>query len=353
MKDYFPCKMDENELVLPTLDEIEYIYEHIHDERSKIVFEKRLLYSLLRDEKNLWEIINSNEKAAPFLELVKNGAYIYGAGLRGKRLSTIFFNVKWKGFIDKNIDGYVNDLPVYSLDKVKEISREKEVIVISIKNDYEAVKDFLKISGINKEKILVLEDYIKKWFGNIYFDSRCLEGLKICDGYFLDIGCYNGDDTLNAIKYFGASNICVHAFEPNPESFLVCKERLDNNKSVKLFQKAISSDTGFVSFKIDNAGSRIDDKGEVKIEVTTIDRHLNGNKVGFIKMDIEGFEEAALEGGRHSISRDKPILALSVYHKRSDIWRLPLKVLELNPDYRLKFEQHLFSWADTVMYAIP
>ena len=46
-------------------------------------------------------------------------------------------------------------------------------------------------------------------------------------------------------------------------------------------------------------------------------------------MNIEGAEIDALRGGRNAICKWLPRLAISVYHRASDLWRIPQLVLEL------------------------
>ncbi len=353
MKNYFPCDSNKDELILPSVDELEFIFSHIGDSRSRLIFESRLLYSLSMDEKYLWNMIKTNNKISDFKERIKNGAYIYGAGQRGNLLVEIFDDIEWKGYIDIEKKGQLNQIPIYGLEIVNNLIAKDEIIVISNKRGYEDIKKYLVSAGFDEEKILCLTLFEKVWFGNIYFDERCLSGIDKCNGIFLDIGCYDGKDSLNAISFFKTKDVQVHAFEPDRKNYDICKSVLENNKKVRLFQKGVSNKMGDINFNEGGPGAKIDKLGSAKIEVTTIDHHLLNNKVGFIKMDIEGAEEAAIEGGRNSILRDKPILALSIYHKRSDIWRLPLKVLQLYPNYRLEFEHQLFSWGDTVMYAIP
>ena len=60
------------------------------------------------------------------------------------------------------------------------------------------------------------------------------------------------------------------------------------------------------------------------------DTHLD-----YIKYDVEGAETEALLGSREIIAKDAPALLVSAYHRSADLFRLPLLVHELNPDYKL------------------
>ena len=75
-------------------------------------------------------------------------------------------------------------------------------------------------------------------------------------------------------------------------------------------------------------------------------------RVAFIKMDIEGSEYNALLGARETIVRNRPILAISIYHRKEDIWVLPSVILEMVPDYKLYFGHYSIAAAETVLYAI-
>lgn len=82
-------------------------------------------------------------------------------------------------------------------------------------------------------------------------------------------------------------------------------------------------------------GSRFVDRENdfVEIETIALDGYIE-DKVTFIKMDIEGAEFAALKGAERIICNQKPKLAISVYHRREDIWEIPKLLLEYNPDYK-------------------
>ncbi len=79
------------------------------------------------------------------------------------------------------------------------------------------------------------------------------------------------------------------------------------------------------SFVIDRQGSH----GEEKMPLTTIDKltaELKLARVDFIKMDIEGAEVKALHGGRATIAKFHPRMALSAYHADNHPVEVPLAV---------------------------
>src|SRR3989339_600112 len=72
----------------------------------------------------------------------------------------------------------------------------------------------------------------------------------------------------------------------------------------------------------------------IKLDDFIKKNHLNN--VGLIKMDIEGNEEKALLGAKNLISKSKPVLTLSAYHKIDDKIVLPRVIKSLNKHYKIK-----------------
>ncbi|MFN7920799.1 MAG: FkbM family methyltransferase [Bryobacteraceae bacterium] len=88
------------------------------------------------------------------------------------------------------------------------------------------------------------------------------------------------------------------------------------------------------SFVIDREGSH----GEQKLPLTTIDKlvaELGLARVDFVKMDIEGAEVRALQGGRATIAKFRPRMALSSYHQADHPVEVPKAVREAVADYRM------------------
>lgn len=87
------------------------------------------------------------------------------------------------------------------------------------------------------------------------------------------------------------------------------------------------------------------------VETCTIDglvHELRLPRVDFIKMDIEGAEMQALAGARATISRWKPRLAISAYHLYDDFFRIPERICEINPAYKIRVQRGMspmcYAW---------
>lgn len=68
-------------------------------------------------------------------------------------------------------------------------------------------------------------------------------------------------------------------------------------------------------------------------------------------MDIEGAEVGALLGARKTIMKNKPKMAICVYHKFEDLYKIPCLIKEIEPSYKLILRQHEEWPCETVCYA--
>ncbi|MBS5803571.1 MAG: FkbM family methyltransferase [Acinetobacter sp.] len=94
---------------------------------------------------------------------------------------------------------------------------------------------------------------------------------------------------------------------------------------------------------------------KIQINATTMDKFCCNNNImpDFIKMDIEGAEMPALEGGMKTIQECRPQLAISIYHSNEDFINIPLYLNKNLKNYHFKLG-HYSPWrSETVLYAIP
>ena len=88
------------------------------------------------------------------------------------------------------------------------------------------------------------------------------------------------------------------------------------------------------------------------VRVVALDDVLKGENITFLKIDIEGAGYEALAGAENLIKRCKPKIAIAAYHRRKDIWELPMRLLELNGDYTFYLRVYGLNANETVLYAV-
>jgi len=178
---------------------------------------------------------------------------------------------------------------------------------------------------------------------------------------FVNCGSYNGDTIREFIHQVNGDFNHIFAFEPSPLNFIALNKTVEELKiSLKTtcYQKGVYSSDTTCNFNVnvgDSGGSSIAKGGDNIIEVVALDLFLNNDEkamITFINMDIEGAEIDALMGMKEIIKKNKPKLAISVYHKPEHFWEIPMLIKQLNPDYKIYFRQHALSQAETVCYAV-
>ena len=115
----------------------------------------------------------------------------------------------------------------------------------------------------------------------------------------------------------------VYAFEPNPKMFRFLR-RIESER-IAVSNVALSDRSGTAPLRVprhrrggfSNQGASLsdvkvpDDFMGVSVETRRLD-DLEIADVGFIKIDVEGFEQAVLEGARETIARDRPSLLIEM-----------------------------------------
>lgn len=103
----------------------------------------------------------------------------------------------------------------------------------------------------------------------------------------------------------------------------------------------------------ESTGGRLLEEGTNFVPVTTIDSVVSEKeKVTYIKMDVEGAELQSLKGAKETIMRDTPKLAICIYHRQDDLWKIPEYILSLNKKYRFYIRHYCSYYYETVLYAV-
>lgn len=127
-----------------------------------------------------------------------------------------------------------------------------------------------------------------------------------------------------------------------------------NLPNVIPYQKGVFSHSTILRFVSDaSRGALISDKGNITIETVSLDEILDGRRVTYIKLNIEGAELDALNGARYSIRQHQPILAIAAYHSPDHLWQIPKLIKEMDSGYSIFLRQHDYGNIETVVYAIP
>lgn len=346
---------------------ISKIYNAISDELSRKVFCSRLLYSMTDDLSLIKWMMEEFERSAEtdkewtalkkLISDLGEKPYIFGMGAYGKILCEKTGGADvWAGFIDNapKTDMCMGLSVMKTTDFLKNYSGEK--IALPSKAFLFEMRRQLLDAGVAAKNIIDATAWYDATEGRQYFDLPYLTYEK--NEVFVDGGSCDGMSSVRFVEQCNGKYDKIYCFEPDRKNI----ERLMNNfksrniKDFEIIDKGLWDERKELIFAANGAANShitetSGDNAE-KIEVISLDEMLRGQRVSFIKMDIEGAEYKALQGAKRTISEYKPKLAICVYHKPEDIWELPGLVLDIRPDYKLYFRHYSSRSIETIMYAL-
>lgn len=226
--------------------------------------------------------------------------------------NTIKYLVNHKDFrkIAKSIKFYIFDKI-----KRKKIDKTKNEIVVNnckmkILPDDDGISSELIIYGIHEPLTTkLILDEIKK------------------DMTVLDIGSNIGYYAILESKLVGPSGK-VFSIEPSPKNFELLEENLKLQKmnNFQLFNLAIGSKNEKLEFVISGKSnwSKIKEKNDIigkndkiiTVLVKPLDLFCEENlleKIDLIRMDVEGYEENIIAGGKETLRKFKPTLMIEIH----------------------------------------
>ncbi|HYA28191.1 MAG TPA: FkbM family methyltransferase [Acidobacteriota bacterium] len=192
-------------------------------------------------------------------------------------------------------------------------------------------------------------DPIVEW--DLYGPSKLLKYGT--NEVYVDGGAYDGDSVRLFIKRVENRFDKVIAFEPDPATFDRLKANFANEPRVHTVKAGLHRAKATLNF--DSAGTRgsvLTKTGSTAVPVVGLDEVLYGERVTYVKLNIEGAEIDALEGAAASIRRWAPKLAVAAYHIPDHLWRVPAKIRSLRKGYQIYFRQHDGGIIETVTYAL-
>lgn len=176
----------------------------------------------------------------------------------------------------------------------------------------------------------------------------------------VDCGAFDGDTLINLMNA-GISIESVAAFEPDETNFGKLTSFVRRTKAledVALWPCGVSATARQLRFASGKGEAcMISTAGETFIQCVSLDEAIPTFAPTLIKMDIEGAEYDALMGAQGLMTRYKPALAISLYHRPEHLWQIPMLVERLcgmsGGGHRLYLRSHGFNGFDLVLYAVP
>lgn len=181
---------------------------------------------------------------------------------------------------------------------------------------------------------------------------------------FVDAGAFVGDSVERFIwTHYGVFSK-IYAFEPGIRQFAALNARTQrlieewalDSESIELVNAGLGQNDCVMSAtslggQLTNlALSHDTGASQTKVGIVSLDSFLDGHSVSFIKADIEGMETQLLKGAQSTIHRDKPKIAICVYHYPTDIPEIANYLSVLVPDYRFALRHHSPQMMETVLY---
>lgn len=178
-------------------------------------------------------------------------------------------------------------------------------------------------------------------------DVRIMKQLCNPHKNALDVGANQGVFTLFLCKF----SSYVYCFEPVPRlgeylknRFHGCNVSVENcalgNFNGELYLNIPCVESGKLETRSSLAidfeneyilGEKVTDVEKIKVNVRRLD-DFHINNVGFIKLDVEGFEFQVLEGGKETIKQNMPNMLIEIekrHHKKDNIYDIFQYIIDL------------------------
>jgi FkbM family methyltransferase len=177
---------------------------------------------------------------------------------------------------------------------------------------------------------------------------------------FVDCGAYDGDTVRFFLDHQRGRFREIFAFEPDEANCRRLSEYVrglgdEAARRIHIYRAGVGASRAKMSFHpTGNMSASFSREGETEVEVLPVQEIVEDQSGPiYVKYDVEGAEWEALEGTKELIERAEPVLAVSIYHRPDDLWRLPLYLKSLNPGYRLFLRTQGEDGMDVICYAVP
>lgn len=151
----------------------------------------------------------------------------------------------------------------------------------------------------------------------------------------------------------------IYAFEPDPVCSQMCRDNLqmfapEVRDRVFLYDVGLDEINGTRSFEHSKipGNSKISENGEERIRVKKLDNLPECEDITFLKIHTEGTELSVIKGAAERIKKNRPTIAVSLYHNLKELINVPLLLHGLVPEYRFFMRHYSLGTSESVLYAV-
>ena len=360
------------------LDEInESLWDYLKSSDKKIV-----LYGMGNGAEKIKAVLD--EREIPVADIIASDEFVRGHSFLGFRVKKLAEIEETYGDDFIILMCFGTQLPEV-MEKITEISKKHELYAPNVPVVGEGLftLDYAREHRDELKKVyeLLADAQSKKVFENVirYKLSGKLDYLVECETpseekydllkigieeIYLDMGAYDGDTVVEFLNETSMQFKKIYAMEPDAKNYRKMKRRLYMIGSALLEAYncgAWDEDTSVMFDLRSGRSSKAVPTGEGtlnparfrKIKMIKADTLLQGQPVTYLKMDVEGAEEKAINGARETILNFAPKLNIALYHRNEDIFKIPLLINSMHKKYKLYMRHHPYfpDW-DTNLYAL-
>ena len=252
--------------------------------------------------------------------------------------------------LDYRLSGKLSYLKVCTSDRAGDLRNifsfgDKEIYVDLGAYDGDTLQEFLNLTGHRYKKIYAVEPDPK----NFKKLTAYVENKKIAGVCCVNAGIWNAPGTLELRGNGGRQSTFWQGTQTEQK-----KTAGDNSVEQRSDTKAEPAAGQHNSNANRAAGKDVAGHKSISIrrkkiktrmaEVVSIDYLLGSDHGDYMKFDVEGVEQEALEGAKEHLVPDVdgklPKLLVAAYHHDEDIFKLPMLLWKLQPDYRIYMRKH-------------
>ncbi len=332
------------------------IYEKLVDEESQVYYVARQNYMADHRLSSFYNIIRELHIEYKFRDIENflvsnssNGWIIWGKDdialyqyllLKDSKRTVV-------GITEYECGERISGVPFVCLDQVFQlVNNEGYTLLVPQKQYTDALKSMFRC-----DRVLIVDNHLVGRCGWQYFDFFNPSENEA----FVDAGSLDGKTSIDFVKWSKGDYSAIYAFEPNPKMIQECMDTLNmlSCNKVYFYNCALWNCKCKLNFNNESRSkwdACVSNEGIVSVDANSLDNIIGQNKVTFIKLDVEGSELETLMGAAEIIKRDRPRMAISVYHKKDDLFAVAHYLMSLVNDYNFAIRHYHSDTIETILY---